>query len=570
MRKTLVLFPLFALSFTFAAVPSKEIRGTDPVDTATPFFEKRYNGWPGGISLEQWETRRDHLKRQILVAAGLYPLPAKRTAPRAEIFGRKIFDGFSVEKVLIETAPNYWLGANLYRPLTTGRHPAILSPHGHWKDGRAEQTDTGNIPARAVMLARMGFVVLNYDMVGYNDTRQTPHSFGDAREQLWNWGPLGLQLWNSIRATDFIQSLPDVDPARLAATGASGGGTQTFLLTAVDDRIRWSAPVNMISGIMQGGSPCENAPGLRIDTFNVELGALMAPRPMLMVAATGDWTRNTPRDEFPAIQKIYTLYGKAAEVESVQFNAPHNYNQASREAVYDFFARKILGLPHGPKESNIPKFSKDDLLSLSGRDFPAGALSYPQVYEQFRSSIRPSPLRERLLLTLHAEWPSHVEAEETGGRFALTRPGRGDRVEGRILPGRGRPVLVVHPQGIDAGAASPAVQALTAKGRRVILINLYKAPPVSDKLRYFLTFQRSESAERAQDILTALRWLEERNEKPDLLGLEEAAVWTRVAALMAPKPPKQLGPKMALPTTDDAWIQAFPAPGIRFALMQKP
>ena len=97
-------------------------------------------------------------------------------------------------------------------------------------------------------------------------------------------------------------------------TGESAGGTQTFLATAVDRRIRYSAPVNMISAIMQGGSPCENAPGLRLGTSNLEIGALMAPRPMLMISATGDWTRNTPKEEYPAIRSIYDLYDKAADL----------------------------------------------------------------------------------------------------------------------------------------------------------------------------------------------------------------------------------------------------------------
>ena len=570
MRNFLQLFPLFALSFTFGAVPPKDERAAEPVDTNTSFFEKRFLEWPGTISRQQWEARRISLQKQILTAAGLEPLPAKRATPRAEIFAKKSYNGFTLEKVLIETAPNYWLGANLYRPLTPGRHPAILSPHGHWKDGRAEQTDTGNIPARAVMLARMGFVVLNYDMVGYNDTKQTPHSFGSPGEQLWNWGPLGLQLWNSIRAVDFLQSLPDVDPARLGATGASGGATQTFLLTAVDDRIKWSAPVNMISGIMQGGSPCENAPGLRIGTFNVEIGSMSAPRPMLMVAATGDWTKNTPRQEYPAVKKIYALYGKESELESLQFDAPHNYNQASREAVYDFFARKVLGLAKGPKESDIPVFSKADLLSLEGRQLPPGALTYQQVYEQFKAGIskRPTrgPTRERLLAALHNEWPANVEAEETATAFALSRTGRADRVVGRQFPGKGRPVIVIHPNGTQAAQAHPKVKKLIAKGRRVLLLEPYKAPPVSDKLRYFLTFQRSEAAERIQNILTVLRWLDQIGQRPELLGLNEAAVWTKVAAAMAPNHPKLLGPNTPLPTSDEEWLKTLPAPGIRWAL----
>ena len=562
MRRILVFFPLFGICLTFAAVAPKDNRAVDHVDTNTPFFERHYSGWPGGISLGQWEIRRKELQKQILTAAGLDPLPVKRAAPRAEIFGKTAHNGFTVEKVLIETAPNYWLGANLYRPLTPGRHPAILSPHGHWKDGRAEQTQEANVPARAVMLARMGFVVLTYDMVGYNDTKQTSHGFGNETEQLWNWGPLGLQLWNSIRAVDFLQSQPDVDPARLGATGASGGATQTLLLTAVDDRIKWSAPVNMISGIMQGGSPCENAPGLRIGTFNVEIGSMSAPRPMLMVAATGDWTRNTPAEEYPAIKKIYSLYGKESAVEMVQFDAPHNYNQASREAVYDFFARKALGLPSGPKESDIPVFPKADLMSLEGRELPAGALTGAQVFAQFKANLTKGSTRERLLQTLHNEWPAQVEAEETATTFALTRVGRADRVEGRQFAGKGRTVIAIHPKGIRAAETDPKVMELIAKGRPVILLEPYKAPRMLLKPRHYLTFQRSEAAERTQDILTVLRWRDQKGEKPELLGLEEAGVWTKIAAAMTPKGTKPKG----LPATDEEWLKVFNAPGIRWAL----
>ena len=178
----------------------------------------------------------------------------------------------------------------------------MLAPHGHAQYGRLEHGPLFSVPSRGINHARQGYVVFAYDMIGYNDTMQIPHAFGGPREQLWGIGPLGLQLWNSMRALDFIQSLPDVDPEKIVVTGESGGGTQTFLLCAVDSRPKWSAPVNMISFIMQGGSPCENAPNLRLDTNNVEIGSLMAPKPMLMVSATGDWTRNTPKEEYPAIK----------------------------------------------------------------------------------------------------------------------------------------------------------------------------------------------------------------------------------------------------------------------------
>jgi dienelactone hydrolase len=556
--RALVLSPLLALSISLAAVPNVDERTQKLIDTNTKFFEEAFPNWPGELTRAQWEKRRVVLQRQILVAAGIDPLPAKRATPRAIVSGKQTFDGFTVENVLLETKPGYWLGGNLYRPLTgSGKRPAIISPHGHWKAGRLEQTETGNIPARGAMMARMGMVVFNYDMVGYNDTKQTPHAFGN---ELWNWGPLGLQLWNSIRAVDYLSSLPDVDASKLGATGASGGGTQVFLLAAVDDRIRWAAPVNMISGIMQGGSPCENAPGLRIDTFNVEIAALIAPRPLLMVAATGDWTRNTPRDEFPAMKKIYALYDKALEVESVQFNAPHNYNQASREAVYDFFARRILGLAAGPKESNVPRFSESSMLAAPN-GLPAGARNETALFAQHQAAAKSvPPSRERLREALHVEWPVQVEAKQDGANFVLSR-GR-DRVAGRRIGGKGPAVVVIDPAGIDAAAKDARVGKMASAGYAVYLIEPFRRA-VPEKARYYHTFQRSEASNQAQDLLTALKWLEK--DKPELLGLGDGAVWVRVAAAMAPVTPRVQGDVTAFTGSDADWQRVFPAPGIQWA-----
>ena len=172
---------------------------------------------------------------------------------------------------------------------------------------------------------------------------QTPHAFGGPAEQLWSFGPFGLQFWNASRALDFVASLDDVDSARIAMAGASGGATQPMMLAAVDDRLQFAAPVNMVSAIMQGGDVCENTPGLRIGTNNVEVASMFAPKPMLLVSATGDWTRNTPKEEFPAIRAIYDLYGQGSNVETMQLDAPHNFNQPNREAVYRFFGQRILG-----------------------------------------------------------------------------------------------------------------------------------------------------------------------------------------------------------------------------------
>jgi dienelactone hydrolase len=340
-------------------------------------------------SLSDWERRASFLGDHIRASAGLLP-PPEKTPLHAQVFGERRHADYSVLKVYFESLPGFYVTGNLYRPAGTGPFPAILSPHGHWTYGRLENTDLTSGPGRAITFARQGFVVFTYDMIGYNDSRQLTHEFGGTREDLWGLGLSGLQLWNSIRSVDFLESLPEVDRERIGATGESGGGTQTFLLAAIDDRIKAAAPVNMISLHMQGGCLCENPPNLRLDTNNVELAALIAPRPLLMVAATGDWTNNTPRAEYPAMRRIYALFNAESRVESVQFQGPHNYNRDSREAVYSWMARWLQQAPADAHVTERP-FSPErlpDLLVFHGRPLPDGALTVDQITAQWIASAK--------------------------------------------------------------------------------------------------------------------------------------------------------------------------------------
>src|ERR1051325_10436318 len=113
---------------------------------------------------------------------------------------------------------------------------------------------------------------------------------------------MGLQTWNSIRALDFVTSLPDVDASRIGVTGASGGGTQTFILCAVDPRPAVEFPAVMVSTAMQGGCTCENASLLRIHTGNIEFAALFAPKPQGMTCAN-DWTKEMSTKGFPELKQ---------------------------------------------------------------------------------------------------------------------------------------------------------------------------------------------------------------------------------------------------------------------------
>ena len=562
---------LFLAWPVWAQLPAQDARNTDLPGTNTHFRMPVYR------TLAEWEARKQFLRKQILSAAGLLPMPEK-TPLHPQVFGRIENQDYTIEKVLLETMPGYYLGGNLYRPLgKQGPFPGVASPHGHWTYGRLENQELASIPGRAINLARQGFVVLTYDMVGYTDTIQTPHAFGGPREQLWAFGPLGLQLWNSMRVVDFLQSLPDVDPQRIAATGASGGGTQTFLLGAADERVKFAAPVNMLSAIMQGGSPCENAPNLRVGAFNLEFGAMMAPRSLLMVAATGDWTRNTPKEEFPAIQGIYQLYGKPEAVETVQFDAPHNYNQASREAVYRFFNKVILDNPRAAeiRERSFKVEQLQNMLALHNRQLPDNAINYQQIFEQWiRMAQQQSAaardkveVRERLAYALMAEWPAKVVSEEHGERIVLGRAGAGDRVPGIWIRGKGTPALVVHPGGAEAARGTAQARALIAEGRPVLLIDAFQTgsavAPRDETASHFLTFNKTKDANRVQDILTALAFLNQPGVK--LVGVDKAAVWCLFAAAVAKTPVSLEADPEKFQGRDQDFIDDFFVPGIQRA-----
>lgn len=312
-------------------------------------------------SREAWEKRAALVRRQVQVSQGLSPLPQR--TPLQPIITRNIDrDTYTIENVSIESTPGHRVFGNLYRPKNLkGRCPVVLHPHGHWDDGRLNwQTDEqvaeavasgaevdrngarAPLQAFSATLAQIGCIVFHYDMIGYCDSTAIPHKkgFDNAQAILHLQSIMGLQTWNSIRCLDFVLSLPDADPSRVVVSGASGGGTQSIILTAIDGRITCSVPVVMISMNMQGGCVCENAPLLRIGTNNVELAALAAPRPLGGVGAK-DWTHDFETRGLPELKHIYQLYDAEDRVEGKVFPYPHNFNHHSRCWCYEFLNRQL-------------------------------------------------------------------------------------------------------------------------------------------------------------------------------------------------------------------------------------
>jgi dienelactone hydrolase len=320
----------FATAAQAQTLPMKEPRLTE--EQAREKLAEYAQTWH---TREEWEKRAANIRAGILRGANLVPLP-KRNDLKPIVWGKRLCKGYTVENVAFESLPGFFVTGNLYRPAEgNGPFAGILCPHGHGKFPRvAAATQT-----RSAMLARMGAVVLAYDMVGMGDSTQLAHKDPNA---------LTFQLWDSMRALDFLTSLPDVDPKRLACTGESGGGTQTFMLCAVDNRVAVSVPVVMVSAHFFGGCVCES--GLPIhhsdfhDTDNVEITALFAPKPLLVISDGKDWTKNVPKVEFPYIQSVYKLYNALDQVENTHLPAEgHDYGPSKREAMYRFMA-KHLGL----------------------------------------------------------------------------------------------------------------------------------------------------------------------------------------------------------------------------------
>ena len=537
-------------------------------------------------TLEDWQKRAEELRTHILVSNGLWPQPEK-TPLNPRIFNRIEREDYTVEKIFFESYPNFYVTGNLYKPKgKTPPFPGIVCPHGHWGRGRLNNDERGSVPGRCINFAKQGCVVFSYSMVGYNDSQQLDHKYGaDERLNLWGINLMGLQLWNSIRAVDFITSLPEVDVERIGCTGASGGGTQTFMLTAVDERIKVAAPVNMISAHFQGGCLCENAPLLRLDTYNVEIGALAAPRPLIMISATGDWTKNTLENEYPAIGEIYRLFNAEDKIHSVRIDAPHNYNLQSREAVYAWFGRWLLNEEDASKFKEKPfEVEKDeDLLVFAKRSLPPEAVDsdgltsmlikdrraqlqtfLPKDKESF--NLLKHVYGKAMKHTLAASMPSVSEliVESKGvidignfkiERLLLGRKGVGDRIPATLyMPKktwrRRNATLIVHPCGkaalVDSQSVAPAslVRSLLEKGQAVLLIDCFnigehvlsgEAKDRSEGYRYFTTFNHTDLALRVQDILTSLAYLDSRKDikRVNLLGLKQAGLWYLLARSQA-------------------------------------
>lgn len=383
-------------------VPVQEVVGQSPAPSMTTLDSHFPMQVPA--TKQELESQNEHTRTMLRLANGLIPMP-ELVEPSPVIHGRREMDGYSIEKIYFESLPGFYVTGSLYRPAKaaseTQKAPIVLSAHGHWTDGRFydagekaaraslamgadrfESAARNAIQARCVQFARMGCVVLNWDMVGHADSQQISidriHGFRTQPAEIENtadgWllfspqaeshlqSPMGLQTINTLQAVRVAQMLPGVDASRIAMTGASGGGTQTFVAAAIQPAITAAFPAVMVSTGMQGGCTCENACYLRVDGGNIHIASCIAPRWLGMTAAN-DWTRTMPTDGFPELQRVYDLLGAKQRVSlapALHFN--HNYNHISRVACYSMLNKAFgLGLQEPILESDFQRLTAEEL-----------------------------------------------------------------------------------------------------------------------------------------------------------------------------------------------------------------
>ena len=364
-----------------------------------------YHPFRAVASIDDWKRRAEEISLRTRVAAGIFPALDK--TPLGTVKSEAVEkDGFGIQNIYFESFPGHYVTGTLFFPvgdsvslgLKKEKRPVVMCPHGHWKNGRFYDAGDAQakrhiaeggerfynaarnpLHARCVQLARMGCLVFLYDMLGNADSVQ----FGEHRRgprpdmsgsKIGEWGfvspqsilrlqtNFGLQTWNSVRALDMMLEHPEADPDRVLVTGASGGGTQTLILTAVDERVDASFPCVMPSTAMQGGCTCENSYYLRIGQGNIDLAAVSAPKPFGMTAAD-DWTIELETKGHPDMVDLYTrLKARKAYEAHFDIHFKHNYNHVSRTHMYQFVNRHFgLGLPAPVLESDFASLSSDEL-----------------------------------------------------------------------------------------------------------------------------------------------------------------------------------------------------------------
>ncbi len=288
-----------------------------------------------------WQVRKESLRNELLGALKLSPLPER---PSSDIIltKKRSYTGYTVENFALEILPGVYVNGSIYKPKKLhGKVPLMLSPDGHWGGHRYRK----DAQIRAAMLAKMGVIAVSYDLFAWGESLLQFKS-EDHRKSL----SITVQTLGALRILDYMLSQQAIDNKRVGICGGSGGGSHSVLMSAIDERITMSIPVVSLSSYFYGGCPCESGMPIHAvagGTNNVELAAIAAPNPQLVISDGKDWTAHMPEHDFPYLQKIYGYYGNSGNIENVHLpDDGHDFGYSKRKPVYDFVI-KHFGISDG-------------------------------------------------------------------------------------------------------------------------------------------------------------------------------------------------------------------------------
>lgn len=338
----------------------------------------------------EWLRRRKKVRAGLIQALGGFP--EERCPLNAEITGRIERDGYAIEKLLYQSRPGFYVTAAVYVPGEARfPAPAILCPHGHWSNGRYNP----EVESRMIGLARRGYIALSLDKVGYNQ-RESEGPHRSRNLFLVGMSVQGVQVWDNMRAIDYLCTRDDVDPERIGCTGASGGGNQTMHVSSLDERIKACAPVCSVEMaecyMHKGFCTCETVPGLLKFGDLVDICGLIAPRALLLVHGVLDngFRIDSARKALRRLQKIYGFYDPA-KISSFAAYSGHGYNKEMREAVYAWFDRWLMGKqPPYAEEGDIT--TEDDpatTLKVCENGLPEPCDSMINIYKRISEELPP-------------------------------------------------------------------------------------------------------------------------------------------------------------------------------------
>jgi len=285
---------------------------------------------------EELQAHRRSLRQKLLRCAGLGPLP-KRVALDVHSSPAIEHEWCTITRVYYQLWPNVYSNGLLFMPkkFVDRPAPAVLCPHGHWPNGNAH----AEVQRRCLVLAKMGYVVFSPSQSHYEDP-----AMGISNQT--------LMIWNNIRALDYLQTLPQVDGKRIGCAGASGGGLQTQMLVAVDDRVKAASICGMTCDYREIIFPgrnhcrCNHFPNIMRYTDEPEISTLGLPVPVQYLTMN-DWTRSFEKNNYPTIRRLYEANGLKGRTDCKYWSSSHSYDRPKRERMYWWMEKWLRGRDRG-------------------------------------------------------------------------------------------------------------------------------------------------------------------------------------------------------------------------------